>query len=174
MSLISSSSRHDLRQHYVPTMWTMLVNPILQQGSNGVDKVIDLMDEYYLGIADREAILELGLEPHNAEIVLKKVASAVKAGFTRKYNSTSHPIAFNRGLDVGGIKKVGKEPVPDLEDVVEEEVVPEEEEEEVVVNEDEDDLGKDKLVKKSKAPVGVKEKSKAAARGGRGKAKRTK
>ncbi|KAJ1036725.1 hypothetical protein NDA10_007786 [Ustilago hordei] len=173
MSLISSSSRHDLRQHYVPTMWTMLVNPILQQGSNGVDKVIDLMDEYYLGIADREAILELGLEPHNAEIVLKKVASAVKAGFTRKYNSTSHPIAFNRGLDVGGIKKVGKEPVPDLEDVVEEEVVPEEEEEEVV-NEDEDDLGKDKLVKKSKAPVGVKEKSKAAARGGRGKAKRTK
>ncbi|KAJ1022823.1 hypothetical protein NDA18_005156 [Ustilago nuda] len=172
MSLISSSSRQDLRQHYLPTMWTMLVNPILQQGSNGVDKVIDLMDDYYLGIADREAILELGLEPHNAETVLNKVASAVKAGFTRKYNSTSHPIAFNRSFDLGGIKKVGKEPVPDLEDVVEEELVPEEEEE--VVNEDEDDLGKDKLVKKSKAPVGVKGKSKAAARGGRGKAKRTK
>ncbi|SPC66629.1 related to replication factor C protein [Ustilago sp. UG-2017b] len=173
MSLVCSTSRHDLRQHYVPTMWGMLVNPILQQGSNGVDKVIGLMDEYYLGIADREAILELGLEPHNAEIVLRKVPNAVKAGFTRKYNSASHPIAFNRGVDVGGIKKVGKEPVPDLEDVVEEEVVAEEEEEEEV-DEDEDDLGKDKLVKKSKAAVGAKGKSKAAAGGGRGKAKGTK
>ena len=151
MRLVCSGSRHDLRQHYLPSMWSMLIQPLVEEGAEGVERVIGLMDDYYLGVEDRETILELGLEPNNAEAMMKKVPSAVKAGFTRKYNSSTHPIAFHKATDVGGAKvKLAKAEVPDLEDAVEEEVVEEEEED----KEAGDELSKDKLVKKPKSGAG--------------------
>ncbi|SPO32486.1 related to replication factor C protein [Ustilago trichophora] len=160
MRLICSGSRHDLRQHYLPSMWSMLLQPMVENGTEGVEQVISLMDEYYLGIEDREAILELGLEPNNAEVMLKKIPSAVKAGFTRKYNATNHPIAFHKATDLAGMAgtakmKIGKSEVPDLEDVVEEEEIKEEdnEDEDGKRDDDADDLSKDKLVKKPKTTV---------------------
>ena len=162
MRLVCSGSRHDLRQHYLPCMWSMLIQPMVQEGAEGVEPVIQLMDEYYLGVEDREAILELGVEPNNAEVAMKKVASAVKAGFTRKYNAGTHPIAFNKATELGSKVKVAKSEVPDLEDVVEEEdeVAVEEDEEDDGV--DKDDLSKDRMVKKPKAAAA---KAKAKARG---------
>ncbi|CBQ73832.1 related to replication factor C protein [Sporisorium reilianum SRZ2] len=159
MRLVCSGSRHDVRQHYLPSMWSMLVQPMVAHGTDGVEHVIQLMDDYYLGIEDREAILELGLEPNNAETVLKKVPSAVKAGFTRKYNASTHPIAFHKATDVGGAKvKVAKSEVPDLEDVVEEDDEPPADAED---DEDEkDDLSKDRLVRKPKPSAGAKAKPK--------------
>ncbi len=89
MRLVCSGSKHDLRQHYLPSMWRMLIQPMIDDGADGVEQVIQLMDDYYLGIEDREVILELGLDPNNAEAALKSVPSAVKAGFTRKYNASN-------------------------------------------------------------------------------------
>ncbi len=89
MRLVCSGSKHDLRQHYLPSMWRMLIQPMIDEGAEGVEQVIQLMDDYYLGVEDREVILELGLEPNNAEAALKNVPSAVKAGFTRKYNASN-------------------------------------------------------------------------------------
>lgn len=163
MRLVCSGSRHDLRQHYLPSMWSLLIKPLIDSGSDGIEQVIDLMDDYYLGPEDREAILELGLEPNNTDAALKAVPSAVKAGFTRKYNSSNHPIAFNKATDLGGMKvKVGKTEQPDLEDAVEEEVVPEEESGDEGKGEG-DDLSKDRLVKKPKAGA-AKGKGKAKAK----------
>ena len=164
MRLVCSGSRHDLRQHYLPSMWSMLIQPMVERGAEGVDEVIQLMDDYYLGVEDREAILELGVEPNNAEVALKHVPSAVKAGFTRKYNASSHPIAFHKSTDLaGGAKtKIAAAEVPDLEDVVEEEEVKEEEEDD---KDEEDEVSKDKLVKKPKTS--------AASAKGKGKAKTT-
>ncbi|GAC93876.1 hypothetical protein PHSY_001443 [Pseudozyma hubeiensis SY62] len=164
MRLVCSGSRNDLRQHYLPSMWGMLIRPLVEKGGDGVEEVIGLMDEYYLGVEDREVILELGLEPNNADVWAKKVPSAVKSGFTRKYNAASHPIAFNKA-DVGVAKvKVAKGEVPDLEDVVEEEEEVAADEEEDNNKEDGDDLSKDKLVKKPKAGA-AKGKGKAAVGG---------
>ncbi|CDS01238.1 hypothetical protein [Sporisorium scitamineum] len=140
MRLVCSGSRHDLRQHYLPSMWSMLIQPMVEHGAEGVEDVIQLMDHYYLGIEDREAILELGLEPNNADAVMKKIPSTVKAGFTRKYNATNHPIAFNKATDLSSSAsktKIAKSEVPDLED--------------------------DKLVKKPKASAAGKGKTKAKA-----------
>nr|CDI54202.1 related to replication factor C protein [Melanopsichium pennsylvanicum 4] len=157
MRLVCSGSRHDLRQHYLPSMWPMVIQPMVRNGAEGVEEVIQLMDDYYLGIEDREGILELGLEPNNAEVVMKSVPSSVKASFTRKYNATNHPIAFHKVTDLAGAKvKVVKGEVPDLEDVVEEEEVKEEEfDEEDKDKDDVDDLSKDKLVKRPKAGTRV-------------------
>ncbi len=47
MRLVCSGSRHDLRQHYLPSMWEMLLHPLVQRGAEGVEEVIALMDEYY-------------------------------------------------------------------------------------------------------------------------------
>lgn len=46
------------------------------------------MDDYYLGTEDRDTIMELGINP-SGEQVLKKIPSAVKSGFTRKYNAAN-------------------------------------------------------------------------------------
>lgn len=51
---------------------------------DGVEEVIGVMDDYYLGIEDRDNIIELGIGENNGEEVLKKVPSATKAAFTRK------------------------------------------------------------------------------------------
>jgi len=46
------------------------------------------MDDYYLGTEDRDVILELGVLPKGDEI-LKKIPTATKTSFTKKYNTTS-------------------------------------------------------------------------------------
>ncbi|KAN0060728.1 DNA replication factor C complex subunit Rfc1 [Thecaphora frezii] len=162
MRLSCSGSRHDVRQHYLPTMFPMLIEPLVERGSEGISEVIEMMDDYYLGLEDRDAILELGLEPHNAEALTKKIPTAVKAGFTRKYNSTNHPIAFYKGVDVGGkAKQLKAEAAPDLEEVVEEEEVPDDVEVESAASDD--DLSKDKLVKRPKVST-AKGKAKAKAK----------
>lgn len=153
MRLVCSGSRHDLRQHYLPSMWPMLIQPMVKNGAEGVDQVIQLMDEYYLGIEDRDAILELGVEPNNADVLVKSIPSAVKAGFTRKYNATTHPIAFHKATDLASAssartKLAQPDVAPDLEDVVEEERLPEDEDDNDIA--DTDDLAKDRLVKKPK------------------------
>ncbi|PWN47197.1 DNA replication factor C, large subunit [Violaceomyces palustris] len=153
MRLSCSGSRHDVRQHYLPAMFPLMVEPLIKDGSDGIEDVISFMDDYYLTIEDRDAILELGLEPNNGEAMVKKVATAVKTSFTRKYNSTSHPIAFNKGIETGGAKAKqlkADTDVPDLEDV------PEEDDQDVpddVSVESEDDLSKDKLVKRPKTSL---------------------
>ncbi len=79
MRLVCSGSRHDLRQHYLPAMWPMLISPMVKKGGDGVEEVIDLMDDYYLGVEDREAIWSWGwsrIMPSGVE----GIPSAVKAG----------------------------------------------------------------------------------------------
>ncbi|PWY98183.1 DNA replication factor C, large subunit [Testicularia cyperi] len=172
MRLVCSGSRHDLRQHYLPSMWSLLIDPLVKRGAEGVEDVIELMDDYYLGMEDREAILELGIDPHNAEALAKSIPSAVKAGLTRKYNASNHPIAFNKSTDLSSAKtKIAKQDAPDLEDVVEEEqeLPPDDDDDD---DGKDDDLAKDKLVKKPKASSSTAAaKGKAKAKVARGKAK---
>ena len=129
-----------------------------------------------------DMIRSKSIEP---EAALKSVPSAVKAGFTRKYNSSNQcvsvfggigvcceltffpvllrrmvsPIAFHKATELAAKTKVGAAGVPDLEDAVEEEVVPDDDEEED--KGDDDDVSKDKLVKKPKAAAAAKGKAKA-------------
>lgn len=81
MRLRSSGDRHEIRQQYLPVLWTRLIQRLEEEGKNCVDEVIDLMDSYFLTRDDFDYIMELGLGPQEQEKV--NLATATKSAFTR-------------------------------------------------------------------------------------------
>lgn len=81
MRLRSSGDRHEVRQQYVPVLWTELVQKLQKQGRDAVPEVIELMDSYFLTKDDFDAIMELGVGPMDQEKV--KIETQAKATFTR-------------------------------------------------------------------------------------------
>ena len=81
MRLRCSADRHEVRQFYVPMFWQMLCRRLEREGKDGVDDMIELMDDYFLTKEDYDAIIELGVGPLNEDTL--KVPSAAKAAFTR-------------------------------------------------------------------------------------------
>ncbi|GAA5961484.1 hypothetical protein JCM3765_003600 [Sporobolomyces pararoseus] len=158
MRLKVSGDRKEIRQSYLPTLFPRLVTPLQERGSEAVQEVIDLMDEYYLTKEDWDAIVELGIgEGFNQEEVLKLIPPATKTAFTRKYNSTDHPIPFHK--DDGSkakAKKLGSgagQEVPDNEDAFIDEDDLEEDGDDLGADSDDSQasIGKDKLIKSKAA-----------------------
>ncbi|OBZ65494.1 hypothetical protein A0H81_14619 [Grifola frondosa] len=90
----------------------------MDQGASAVDEVISRMDEYFLTREDWDTIVELGLDQYKDSVVLKKISTATKTSFTKKYNSRDHPIAFHKAESLGKVPKkiAAAGPVPDLEE----------------------------------------------------------
>ncbi|ORY75974.1 replication factor RFC1 C terminal domain-domain-containing protein [Leucosporidium creatinivorum] len=168
MRLKTSGDRKEIRQSYLPTLFEKLVRPIQERGTEAVEEVIELMDDYYITKEDWDTLVELGVgEGYEMEPLLKSIATQTKSAFTRKYNAGEHPIPFYRNA-AGKPKKVvgGGGPAPDFEDafVDDDDHLAEDDAEE----EDVDDVAADKLIKnkikkpKKTAPAG---KEKAPAKG---------
>jgi replication factor C subunit 1 len=81
MRLRSSGDRHEIRQQYLPVLWTQLIERLQKEGKEAIDEVIELMDSYFLTRDDFDCILELGLGPQDESGV--KLETQTKAGFTR-------------------------------------------------------------------------------------------
>ena len=81
MRLRSSGDRHEVRQQYIPVLWTELVSKLQREGKEAVPDIIELMDSYFLTKDDFDAILELGVGPMDQERV--KIETQAKATFTR-------------------------------------------------------------------------------------------
>jgi replication factor C subunit 1 len=81
MRLRSSGDRHEIRQQYLPVLWTQLIKRLEIEGKESVEDVIDLMDSYFLTRDDFDYIMELGLGPQDMEDV--KLETQTKASFTR-------------------------------------------------------------------------------------------
>lgn len=150
--LCISGDRREVRQDYLPLLTMMLLKPLMTKGAEGVDDVIQVMDGYYLTKEDWDIIMELGVGDNKPEEYIKKIPTAVKSGFTRKYNASSHPVPFMRSA--GSLKVVASAAavVPDLEETIGEEL-PESQTNGDEENADEDvtDLSKDKYIKVGKA-----------------------
>ncbi|KAH6656865.1 replication factor RFC1 C terminal domain-containing protein [Truncatella angustata] len=160
MRLRSSGDATEIRQQYLPTLWSRTVKRLAQEGKDSVDEVIDLMDSYFLTREDFDSIKELGVGYMDEELV--SIETQAKATFTRLYNQKAHPIPFMKASNVGAAPKKAAEK-PDLEEAIEEEDEGEALEAAEVVEDDEDDIKTDKLIKqpKPKAKRATK-KSKAA------------
>ncbi|KAI6149861.1 replication factor RFC1 C terminal domain-containing protein [Pisolithus tinctorius] len=163
MRLKVSGDKVEIRQSYVPALFPFLVKPLVTDGSDAVDNVIERMDEYYLTREDWDTIVELGVD-ENKDDVLKKIPTATKTAFTKRYNAGEHPIAFHKAVDLGkAAKKISGGAVPDLEEAFEMDDEPADASDEETKKPSEDqDVGDDKLIVS---------KSKKASRG-KGKAKR--
>lgn len=165
MRLHSSGDRHEIRQQYLPILWTRLVKSLQAGGKDAVPAIIELMDSYYLTKDDWDAVLELGVGDMDMEKV--KIDTQSKSSFTRTYNQMSHPLPYMKASQIVAPKKKGKER-PDLEEALEEsDSGADTGDDQAILDEDEPlDLKKDKYVKAPK-----KKPAKAAAKGAKGKAK---
>jgi len=153
MRLRASADRHDIRQQYLPVLWTRLVKGLEVHGSepDGIDKIIELMDSYFLTKDDWEALQELGVGPCSQEHV--SLSTQAKSSFTRKYNAVSHPLPFMKAGGAGPAMKKAPKERPDLEEAIDES-----DEDEVLADpaaeegsgEEELDLKKDKYVRAPK------------------------
>ena len=81
MRLRSSGDRHEIRQQYLPVLWTQLIKRMEKEGKSSVEDVIDLMDSYFLTREDFDYIMELGLGPQDEAGVHLEMQT--KAAFTR-------------------------------------------------------------------------------------------
>ncbi|SCU93587.1 LAME_0F04324g1_1 [Lachancea meyersii CBS 8951] len=146
--LSTSTNKLGLRMDYMPTLKRRLLDPLSTDGSEAIGDVIQLMDDYYLSKEDWDSIMEFMIGNDKTEAQIKKIPTAVKSGFTRKYNAMIHPVAIYKTgstTAVGG----GQKQTPDFEDVVDadDDVPPVEEGDET---KDDTDFKKDKLIKQGK------------------------
>ncbi|KAL5321600.1 hypothetical protein ACEPPN_009560 [Leptodophora sp. 'Broadleaf-Isolate-01'] len=146
MRLRTSGDRHEIRQQYLPVLWTQMIKRLEVEGKDCVEEVIDLMDSYFLTRDDYDYIMELGLGPQDQERV--HLETQTKSSFTRQYNARTHPLPFMKASNVMAPAKTTKQ-APDLEEAFEEEV-DEAEVAEVKDDDEETDLKKDKYIKQPK------------------------
>ncbi|GAV54951.1 hypothetical protein ZYGR_0AS02740 [Zygosaccharomyces rouxii] len=147
--LSTSTNKVGLRLDYLPALKKRLLDPISNEGSEGIDAVIKVMDDYYLTKEDWDTIMEFLIGPSSTESALK-IPTPVKTAFTRKYNSTTHPVAIYRAGTTTMASSASADQKPDFEDIIDaDDAAPPAENEEP----DEDaDLKKDKLIKQKAKP----------------------
>ena len=81
MRLRTSGDRHEIRQQYLPVLWTQMIKRLEVDGKDAVDEVIDLMDSYFLTRDDFDYMMELGLGEQSEDNV--KLETQTKSTFTR-------------------------------------------------------------------------------------------
>ncbi|VDC01871.1 unnamed protein product [Peniophora sp. CBMAI 1063] len=168
MRLKVSGDKNEIRQSYIPALFPHIVRPLIDEGSSAVDEVIEAMDEYFLSREDWDTVVELGLGDFRDDVVLKKIPTATKTAFTKKYNAREHPIPFHRAQDLGKApKKIADAgPAPDLEEAYDvDEEVPDDDEDKKDADPDDvafDSLVKDKSKKKAEAAAKAATKEKKA------------
>ncbi|GAA5961864.1 hypothetical protein JCM21900_006467 [Sporobolomyces salmonicolor] len=168
MRLRVSGDRREIRQSYLPTLFPKLVQPLIEKGSDAIPQVMELMDDYYLTKDDWDAIVELGIgEGFTQDEVLKLIPTATKGAFTRKYNSSDHPIPFYKpdGGKAKAKKLASAGEAPDLEEAfVDEDDLADEDDDGADTDDSEASIGKDKLIKNKAAKKGAAAKPKTAAK----------
>lgn len=165
--LSTSANKFSFRMEYMPTLKRKLLNPLVRDGADAIDDIITLLDEYYLTKEDWDTIMDFMIGPDVTDAQIKKIPTAVKSSFTRKYNSTTHPVAIYRTGTTVGVSSGAKER-PDFEDVVDaDDTVPANDED----TQDDNDLKKDKLIKQKAKP---KKRAAAGTKGTAAKKRKTK
>jgi len=164
MRLKVTGDKGEIRERYIPALYPLLIQPLIDHGSDAVPDVIATMDEYYLSKEEWDYLVELGVGSRNEDAVLKKIPGPTKANFTKKYNSTDHPVAFHKAT-LFGKTKIAAGPPPDVEDAYDFEDDPGvADDDEAEESEIDNDVSKDKLIKQSKTKKTNTAKSKSAAK----------
>lgn len=158
--LRTSTDKTQLRLDYLAVLERRLTQPLVADGEEGIEAVIDVLDHYYLTREDWDAVVDFGVGPLKGDLVLKNIPTKVKTAFTRKYNLTTHPIAIYKTGN--SVASGGRKQTVDYEDVIEDDTVKDDDEE--PGDNESIDTKKDKLIKevkpkaKKKAPAKKKEK----------------
>lgn len=144
--LRTSTSKTELRLDYLSVLIDKLTKPMIERGEDGIAEVIEVMDYYYLTREDWDYILDFGVGAGHADI-LKKIPTATKSAFTRKYNAMTHPIAIYKTGN--SVASNGRKQAVDYEGVIEDDTSKDDAEPEPT-DSDTYDPKKDKLIKEVK------------------------
>lgn len=90
MRLKASGDHNEIRQQYLPVLWTQLINRLADEGKESVEEVIELMDSYFLTREDFDCIKELGVGPQNEEAV--SIDTQTKTTFTRLFVNITYTL----------------------------------------------------------------------------------
>ena len=168
--LSTSTDKVGLRLEYMPTMKNELLLPLLKNGADGIPDVIQKMDNYFLTKEDWDTIMDFMIGPDKTDAILKKIPTAVKSAFTRKYNSMTHPVAIYKTGSTVGVASGKSSATPDFEDIVDADTETPAAEDDDAANEA-NDLKKDKLIKQKARPS---KRKGAASKGAAAKKRKTK
>ncbi|ODV75582.1 replication factor C subunit 1 [Cyberlindnera jadinii NRRL Y-1542] len=93
--LRTGTDRVEFRLEYIPVLVKKLLKPLVASAEN-IPEIIETLDYYYLSKADWDVLMEYTIGPETTAPLLKKIPTATKSKFTRKYNSEIHPVAIFR------------------------------------------------------------------------------
>ena len=93
MRLHISANKIGVGLDYLPVLKNLLSKPLIKKGNDGIEQVMNIMNEYFLTREDFDTILELATWPGQKDPA-SLIDSKVKAAFTRTYNKESHMNPF--------------------------------------------------------------------------------
>ncbi|PVZ99103.1 hypothetical protein BB558_004883 [Smittium angustum] len=108
-----SGDRNQVRMSYIPTMAYSLTLPMVNDGVEGIDKVLEFMEHYSLTREDWDTVNDLLITPKNVKPLQSRIDTKTKSAFTRQYNKSSHKVVATAKAMI----RVDKS-VPDLEDII--------------------------------------------------------
>jgi len=96
------SDPESIGMEYTHLLSHYLTTPLIKEGKEGCDEVIQFMDEYGLTIEDRDSILEY--EKAFGKDLIAQIPAATKAAFTRAFNADHWTVKENKSTKKGDKK----------------------------------------------------------------------
>lgn len=96
MNLKISGSKTSLNLDYLEPLKNSLMNRLIKEGAEGIPKVLERLESYYLRKEDIETMNELTLWENQTD-PMSKVDSKVKAALTRAYNKEGFTLPYSLG-----------------------------------------------------------------------------
>lgn len=81
---------------YLPYLSRALINPLKKENNDrGIEKSIELLDDYYLSRDDFQVLLELNTWGKGVKSPYEQLEAQVKSAFTRSYNKKTRRVPFS-------------------------------------------------------------------------------
>ncbi|XP_014216279.1 replication factor C subunit 1-like [Copidosoma floridanum] len=157
--IITGASKEAVNLDYLKMLAHSIIRPLAVEGSEGVEKSVEIMNKYHLSRDDLDSLLELTKWPHTRDL-MQAVDTKTKAAFTRAYNKSA---SYN---SAGTMKK--KSAKGDAND----DLLGEEDEELASDDEEEDKIENDKLIKAKTSKAAAKNNNASAESTSKGRGKK--
>jgi len=90
-----SASKEAINLDYLTTLRDSILKPLLNEGSDGVQKSLDFMNHYHLVKDDVESLNELSTWPGHKD-PMSDIPAKVKSAFTRAYNKIAPAFSVSK------------------------------------------------------------------------------
>ncbi|NP_001135428.1 germ line transcription factor 1 [Nasonia vitripennis] len=86
--ITTGASKEAINLDYLKMLVDSIVRPLAVEGTEGVEKAVEIMNKYHLSREDLDSLIELTKWPHTRD-PMQSVDSKTKAAFTKAYNKSA-------------------------------------------------------------------------------------